>query len=363
MKNIRKNKLLKRGIAVGLASLLLLEQSTEYGNICKQPTTSYAKDSKTKDYSQYSTARYDWYIVRKKNHEKAGGGVPAGMNLSDYDAFYMNTKTKEKVIYLTFDCGYENGYTPKILNTLKKHHAKALFFVTEAYIKENPGLVKRMKKEGHLVGNHTCSHPDMAALSISQEKKEIIQCAKTMKDLTGYIMDPYLRPPMGCFSKRSLAVARDLGYKTMFWSMAYYDYDATKQPGKDYVVNHFEENYHPGAMPLIHNTSSSNCKALDTVLINLKKKKYRFGTVDEFALPKGTLKISCKSKIYDGKPAEIKIVKNTNKKSKITYTILNANGKKVKKAVTPGIYSVVATVESSRTYRFTTSNKVNFVIF
>ena len=274
----------------------------------------------------------------------------------------MNRATKKKVIYLTFDCGYEAGYTKKILKTLKKHKAKALFFVTEGFIKSHPELVKKMKQEGHLVGNHSCSHPNFATISVEQEKRELKQCAKTMKKLTGYTMDPFFRPPMGCYSLRALKVAKDMGYKTMFWSMAYYDYDENRQPGKEYVVNHFKENYHPGAMPLIHNTSSSNCEALDTVLTNLEKKKYRFGTVDEFALPKGTLKISCASKVYDGKPAKIKVLKNTNKKAQITYTIRNAKGKKVKKAVKPGKYSVVAKVASSRTYRFTISKKVYFEI-
>lgn len=239
--------------------------------------------TKKTDYSKYSTKGYEWYIVRKKKHEKAGGGIPSGINLSDYNAYYINAETKEKVIYLSFDCGYENGYTKKILNTLKKHNAKAIFFVTKPFVESCPKLVKRMKREGHLVGNHTCTHPDLSCKPVSAIRKEIKDCAKAFKKATGYKMDSFIRPPMGAFSERSLKVTSDMGYSTIFWSMAYYDYDTDNQPGKDYVVNHFKENYHKGALPLIHNTSSSNCEALDEVLTFLEEKNYRFGTLDEFA--------------------------------------------------------------------------------
>ncbi len=259
---------------------------------CTQYSRQTAKAAVTKktDYSKYSTKGYEWYIVRKKKHEKAGGGVPAGINLSDYNAYYINENTKEKVIYLSFDCGYENGYTKKILKTLKKHNAKAIFFVTKPFIESRPELVKQMKKDGHLVGNHTCTHPDLSDKPVSHIRKEIKDCAKVFKKVTGYKMDPFIRPPMGAFSERSLQVTKDMGYSTIFWSMAYYDYDADHQPGKDYVINHFKENCHRGALPLIHNTSSSNCEALDDVLSLLEEKKYRFGTLDEFALGKETVK-------------------------------------------------------------------------
>lgn len=321
-----------------------------------------AKTAKSTDYNQYSNTKYGWYIIRKTNHQKAGGGIPAGLDLSDYDAYYMNTKTKEKVIYLTFDCGYENGYTKKILKTLKKHKAKAVFFVTKSFVESNTDLVKQMKKEGHFVGNHTTTHPSLPSKSVSSIKKELKECETAFEKATGYKMDPFMRPPMGNYSKRTLKVTKDMGYKTFFWSIAYLDYDVNKQPGKDYVVNHFKKNYHKGAMPLIHNTSESNCEALDDVLNFLEKKKYRFGTVDEFSLKKGTLKISCADKVYDGKAAKVKIVKNTNKKAEITYIMKNADGKKVKKAVKPGTYTVVARAALTSTYRAVKSNKVTFTI-
>lgn len=237
-------------------------------------------------YSGYSNVKHEWYIVRRDKHEKAGGGIPAGMKFPDYNAYYMDEKTKEKVIYLSFDCGYENGYTKRILKTLKKHNAKAIFFVTKPFIESNPDLVKQMKKQGHLVGNHTCTHPSLPGKSVADIKKEIKDCAKAYKKVTGCKMDPFIRPPMGEFSERSLKVTKDMGYYTIFWSMAYYDYDTENQPGKDYVVKHFKDNYHKGALPLIHNVSESNCEALDDVLSFLEEKKYRFGTLDEFTINK-----------------------------------------------------------------------------
>lgn len=325
----------------------------------KKAETGAAKKT---DYSKYPNNSYEWYIVRKEKHEKAGGGIPAGINLPDYNAYYLNTKTNEKVIYLSFDCGYENGYTKKILKTLKKHNAKAVFFVTKPFIEGSPELVKQMKKEGHLVGNHTCTHPSLPGKSVSGIRKEIRDCAKAFKQATGLRMDPFIRPPMGAFSERSLKVTKDMGYSTIFWSMAYYDYDTEKQPGKDYVVKHFKENYHKGALPLIHNISRSNCEALDDVLTFLEKKKYRFGTLDEFALKKGKLEISCPDKVYDGKPAKVEILKNTNKKAGITYIFKDAKRKVVKEAVEPGTYTVVAEAASTRTYCITRSNIVKFKI-
>lgn len=314
------------------------------------------------DYSRYPNSKYEWYIVRKSGHEKAGGGIPAGVDLSKYKAFFQNTETDEKVIYLSFDCGYENGYTNKILKTLKKHNAKAIFFLTKPFIESSPSLVKKMKKQGHLTGNHTSTHPSLPGRSVQEIRKEIRDCEEAFKKVTGCELDPFIRPPMGEFSERSLKVTKDMGYSTILWSMAYYDYDVNNQPGKDYVVKHFKDNYHKGAIPLIHNTSSSNCEALDDVLTYLEKKKYRFGTLDEFALEKGTLKIECPDKVYDGRAAEVKIIKNTNKNADIKYIFKNSKGKIVDKATEPDTYTVTAVAGSTRKYCITVSNEVKFKI-
>lgn len=236
-----------------------------------------------KSLSEYSTVSYDWGLRLNRNHEKPGGSGPVGWKLKKDAAYYVGKRSKKDlVVYLTFDCGYEAGYTKKILKTLKKNKVKALFFVTKPYILQNPGIVKRMKKEGHLVGNHTSTHPRMARLSVKRIRKEIRDCEKVMKKKTGYEMDPYLRPPEGNFSIRSVKVAQSMGYATIFWSLAYYDYDTAHQPGADYVVRKFRTYHHNGMIPLIHTCSKSNTQALGSVIRLLKKKGYRFGTLDEF---------------------------------------------------------------------------------
>ncbi|MCR5690684.1 MAG: polysaccharide deacetylase family protein [Eubacterium sp.] len=230
----------------------------------------------------YSTTTYGWGLSQNTSHQKPGGSGPRGWKMKRADAFYVGKQSKkDKTIYLTFDCGYEGGYTKKILKTLKKHNVKATFFVTEPYIKEATKIVKMMKKQGHLVGNHTSTHPQMSKLSVKRLKREIRKTAKTMKRLTGYEMDPFLRPPEGNFSIRSVKVTQSLGYATIFWSLAYYDYDPANQPSVDYVVNRFKTYYHKGMIPLVHAVSRSNAKALPRIIKFMKKKGYRFASLDE----------------------------------------------------------------------------------
>lgn len=233
-------------------------------------------------YNSYPNDKLAWYIKRFNNHEKSG--CDDTLRLSDYDAYYLDENAYnqgERIIYLTFDCGYENGFTSEILNVLKEHQAPACFFVTQTYVRDNVDLVKRMKEEGHNVGNHTITHPCMVNISYEEIVQELNGCADYMKEATGYAMDPYFRPPCGEYSARVLMLAHDLGYKTIFWSMAYKDYDVNNQPGRDYVINHFYKYHHNGAIALLHNVSSSNADALDTVLTNLEQEGYRFGNLDD----------------------------------------------------------------------------------
>ena len=237
------------------------------------------------DYSEYSNKAVNFSLNLRDDHKKPSCAKPKGVKLKDYDAYYYGTdayKAKEKVCYLTFDCGYENGYTKKILKTLKKNNIKAIFFITKQYLDENPEIVKQMKDEGHLVGNHTCNHPRLCDCSVKKIKKEIKGCAKAMKKLTGYDMDYFCRPPEGAYSERVLKVLQDMGYATMFWSLAYYDYEPSDEPGADLVVSKFKKHYFPGLMPLMHVISKSNRDALPRVIKFLTKKGYRFGEVTEF---------------------------------------------------------------------------------
>lgn len=215
-----------------------------------------------------------WWLKRNEQHEQPE--VSDKIDLSKYDAYYVDPKCKTKKIYLTFDCGYENGFTPKILDILKKQKVVAAFFVTKPFIREEAKLIKRMKKEGHIVGNHTVHHKSMPTLSDRDNKQEIIDCAQYCKEVTGYAMDRYIRPPMGEYNERTLKLTKSMGYRTIFWSMAYVDFNVEQQPGKEYVIDHFKKYVHNGAIPLMHNVSQSNAEALDHVIGNLKKDGYQF---------------------------------------------------------------------------------------
>ena len=162
---------------------------------------------------------------------------------------------------------------------MKEEGVPAAFFVTQTFIRDNIELTKRMKEEGHLACNHTVTHPSMPSKSIEEQQKELLTCETYMKEATGYEMDLFFRPPRGEYSKRTLQMAKDLGYTTIFWSMAYLDYDVNNQPTPEHVIEHFNKYYHPGAIPLLHNVSKANHDALKAVITNLKKEGYSFGTL------------------------------------------------------------------------------------
>lgn len=228
------------------------------------------------DYSTISNKLYSWWFKRNDNHEQSG--CQEDFDITPYQAYYT-VPVSEKKIYITFDCGYENGYTADILDTLKEEQVPAAFFVTQTFIRDNVELTKRMKEEGHLVCNHTVTHPCLPEKSIEQQQQELLTCEQYMKEATGYEMDLFFRPPKGEYSERTLQMAKDLGYITIFWSMAYLDYDVNNQPTSSHVVEHFEKYYHPGAIPLMHNVSVANRDALKQVIQNLKKEGYSFGTL------------------------------------------------------------------------------------
>jgi peptidoglycan-N-acetylmuramic acid deacetylase len=240
-----------------------------------QPLPEYGVDLET---SGLSNEKQSWSFKRNSDHLPVLGYTKS--DLSKYDAYYIR-ETDEKVIYLTFDEGYENGFTPAILDTLKENGVHAAFFVTLPYIRSNPELVIRMKEEGHLVANHSNTHKSFPTLSDEEVIKELQDTANYFEEITGYEMDPFFRPPMGEYSDRILYLTRKEGYKTIFWSIAYMDWDVNNQPGKDFVYNHFLENHHPGAIPLVHAVSSSNTEALDSVLKAMKNQGYRFGSLYE----------------------------------------------------------------------------------
>ena len=250
---------------------------------CRYQTYPIENHVKEKEaYQNYSNTKLSWWFRRDMNHGPSG--CDDTIDISEYDAHYLDqtaSKKNEKVVYLTFDCGYENGYTEQILDILKKEDVPACFFVTQTYIRDNVAIAKRMKEEGHQVGNHTIYHICMPDKSYEEIVQEVNGCADYMKEATGYAMDPYLRPPCGEYSARTLAITQDLGFKTIFWSMAYMDFDVNNQPGVDFVIDHFNKYHHSGAIILMHNVSSSNAGALEKVIANLKAEGYRFASLNE----------------------------------------------------------------------------------
>ena len=201
--------------------------------------------------------------------------------LKPYDAKYIGD-TSRKTIYLTFDCGYENGNTGTILDVLKQHNAPAAFFVVGNYITSAPDLVRRMAEEGHTVGNHTWSHPDMSAISDKTAFSQQLQQVKdAYQDCTGAEMPDYYRPPQGVYSHDNLKMAQELGYKTVFWSLAYVDWKQDEQPTEEYAMEKLTQRIHNGAVVLLHNTSSTNAAILDRILTKWEEMGYSFGTLDE----------------------------------------------------------------------------------
>lgn len=208
----------------------------------------------------------------------AEGSKPTGNAtseyLKEYDAYYVDDTT-EKVIYLTFDAGFENGYTEAILDALKKHNAQATFFVVGHYLETAPELVKRMAEEGHTVANHTYSHPDMSKISDKAAfEKEMKAVATLYKDITGQEMEKYYRPPQGKYSESNLKMARDLGYKTFFWSLAYVDWYQDDQPTKEQAFDKLLKRIHPGAIVLLHSTSKTNGEIMDELLTKWEEMGY-----------------------------------------------------------------------------------------
>ena len=201
--------------------------------------------------------------------------------LARYDAAYLGN-TAQPVLYLTFDAGYENGYTAKILDILKKHEVKAAFFLVGNYLEKNPDLVRRMAAEGHVVGNHTMHHPDMSKIADPAAfQKELEDLEKLYISITGQKMAKFYRPPQGIYSETNLQMAKELGYKTVFWSLAYMDWQNDNQPTAAYALEKLIPRTHNGAVVLLHSTSKTNAEILDELLTKWKEMGYTFGTLED----------------------------------------------------------------------------------
>ena len=211
---------------------------------------------------------------------KAAAGPPSTEAMKKYDAVYLGD-TSQSVLYLTFDAGYENGSTEKILDALKKHQVSAAFFLVSNYLEKNPDLVRRMVKEGHIVGNHTMHHYDMSKISDKETfQKELSDLEVLYKNVTGEEMPKYYRPPQGIYSQENLSMAQELGYKTVFWSLAYVDWNNDAQPTKEQAFSKLLPRIHNGAVVLLHSTSQTNGEILDELLTKWKEMGYRFDTIE-----------------------------------------------------------------------------------
>ena len=208
--------------------------------------------------------------------------APAGTRqLEQYDAAYLGNPG-EKVLYLTFDAGYENGSTAKILDTLQKHQVSAAFFLVGNYLEKNADLVRRMVEEGHIVANHTMHHYDMSRLSDKESfEKELTDLEDLYRQTTGQDMPKYYRPPQGIYSEENLAMAKEMGYKTVFWSLAYVDWNNDSQPTREEALSKLLPRTHNGAVVLLHSTSATNAQILDELLSKWEEAGYRFATLEE----------------------------------------------------------------------------------
>lgn len=217
----------------------------------------------------------NWGLSFQKDGQTPVGNATPEF-LKNYGACFIGDTT-QKVLYLTFDAGYENGYTASILDTLKKHQVPAAFFLVGNYLDTAPELVCRMVEEGHLVGNHTNRHPDMSAIAdVHAFQKELTDLETKFQTVTGKEMPKFYRPPQGKYSEENLKQAHELGYKTIFWSLAYVDWYNDRQPTREQALSKLLPRIHNGAVILLHSTSKTNAEILDELLTQLKADGYTF---------------------------------------------------------------------------------------
>lgn len=257
----------KRGFRIIVASMILL--------LLAHTVPVYA----------LSNAPIHWGFKKARDEVPPEAGKNYDELLAKYGAFYKGNPEK-KVIYLTFDNGYENGYTEKILDVLKKEQVPATFFVTGHYLETAPELAKRMVQEGHMIGNHSWSHPDFTQISDEKIREELDRVKQKTMELTGQKDMLFLRPPRGIFSERTLKVARDAGYIHVFWSLAFVDWNVNQQRGWEYSYNEIMRQIHPGAVLLLHTVSKDNADALEKAIQDLKKRGYTFASLNDLLLEK-----------------------------------------------------------------------------
>jgi len=229
--------------------------------------------------TEKSGKEISWYFIPQKDGSRPPSPAEAPF-FSEYDSYYLGKD--EKTVYLTFDAGYENGNVEKIVDILDENGVKGAFFILSNFIESNPALVEKMIASGHKMCNHTSKHKNMAKMSSKEEfAAELGKLEEIYKTVTGRDIEKFYRPPEGRFSEKNLAWAKELGYKTIFWSVAYADWDNKNQPDPETALKKLMSRTHNGAIVLLHPTSDTNVKILDKYIKELKSAGYRFGTLDE----------------------------------------------------------------------------------
>lgn len=259
-----------------LRFLLLMVTAFILGSTLGVFTGQIPRSQKTSSAAQST----DWGLSFQEEGKRPAGNASID-DLKQYNAYYASD-TDQKIIYLTFDAGYENGNTPAILDALKKHQAPAVFFVVGNFIKDNHDLIRRILAEGHIIGNHTMTHPDLPQISsMDAFQKELQDVEELYTSLTGEAMTKFYRPPRGIYSTENLSMAKELGYSTFFWSLAYVDWIQDQQPSREEAFQKLLTRIHPGAIVLLHNTSSTNAEILDELLTKWEEMGYEFHSLKE----------------------------------------------------------------------------------
>ncbi len=232
-----------------------------------------------KNIGKETSGTIDWGLSFPEDGKTPVGNSSAEY-LKQYDGYFVD-EGKQKTVYLTFDAGYENGYTQKILDTLEEKNVKAAFFLVGHYMQTQPELVKRMNEEGHLVCNHSFSHPDMTALGKSDFTAQLTDLEALYEGITGEKINKFYRPPSGKYNENTLLWAKEAGYKTVLWSLAYADWDNDRQPTKQTAFEKIIPRLHDGCILLLHSTSETNSEILGELIDEIISKGYHFATLDE----------------------------------------------------------------------------------
>lgn len=271
---INKKRLKKMGIGA-LTAVLAISAAAGYRMVNPGEAGKLPEDAAVS-----KTEPANWGLSFQTEGQPPIGNA-SSEELEKYGAFYLGD-TEKKELYLTFDAGYENGYTAEILDVLKKEKVPAAFFLVGTYIEDNPDLVKRMAEEGHVVGNHTMTHPDMSAIAEAESfEKELTQVEEAYEETVGKKMKKFYRPPQGKFSITNLQQAKELGYTTVFWSLAYVDWYVDQQPTREEALQKLMPRTHDGAVILLHSTSKTNAKILQELIQRWKKEGYQFKSLEK----------------------------------------------------------------------------------